>query len=64
MDIDEGEMWSQSTIDGLGGEYDCGGHEEKRWQVDTAIKIREMMSIFHKRCVLCWVKKMSAKHEL
>jgi len=62
MDIEEHE-WSQSTLDGL-EENMMVADEEKRWQVDTAIKIREMMSVFHKRCVLCWVNKMSAKHEL
>jgi superfamily II DNA helicase RecQ len=60
MDVED---WSQSTIDGL-EENMIVADQEKRWQVDTAIKIREMMSVFHKRCVLCWVNKMSAKHKL
>ena len=60
MDVED---WSQSTIDGL-EENMIVADQEKRWQVDTAIKIREMMSVFHKRCVLCWVNNMSAKHEL
>jgi len=52
--------WSQSTIE----ENMIVADGERGWQVDTAIKIREMMSVFHKRCVLCWVNEMSAKHEL
>jgi helicase-like protein len=63
MDIDEGEMWSQSTIDGL-EENMIVGDIERRWQVHTAITIREMMSTFHKRCVLCWVRGISANHVL
>ena len=63
MDIDGGEMWSQSTIDGL-QENLITGNTETQWQVHTAIKIREMMSVFHKRCVLCWVREISAKHIL
>jgi RecQ family ATP-dependent DNA helicase len=62
MDIEEHE-WSQSTIDGL-EENVMVADAEGQWQVDTAIKIREMMSVFYKRCVLCWVNKISAKHEL
>ena len=62
MDVEEQE-WSQSTIDGL-EENMIVADQEKRWQVDTAIKIREMMSVFHKHCVSYWVNKISAKHEL
>ena len=65
MDIEEPglEIWSESTIDGL-EENTIVADQEKRWQVNTAMKIREMMSVFHKRCVLCWVNKRPAKHEL
>jgi len=63
MDIDEGEMWSQSTIDGL-EENMIVGDMERRWQVHTAITIREMMSTFHKRYVLCWVRGETANHVL
>ena len=65
MNVEESgnEIWSESTIDGL-EENMIVADQEKRWQVDTAIKIREMMSVFYKRCVLCWVNKISAKHEL
>jgi hypothetical protein len=62
MDMEEHE-WSQSTIDGS-EENVMVADAERQWQVDTAIKIREMMSVFYRRCVLCWVNDVSAKHEL
>jgi hypothetical protein len=63
MDMEEygGESWSQS--DGL-KENRMVADQEQRVQVDTVVKIREMMSVFYKRCVLCWVNKISARHEL
>ena len=65
MDMEEyvGESWSHSTIDRL-EENMMVADQEQRVQVDTAVKIKEMMSVFHKRCVLCWVNKISARHEL
>ena len=65
MDIDsyEGELWSQSTMDGL-EENMMVADTERQWQVETAIKIREMMDVFHKRCVLCWVRNISAQHSV
>lgn len=64
MDIDSyGGEWSQSTIDGR-EENMMMAEEERRWQVDTAIKIREMMDVFRRRCVLCWARNISAQHSV
>jgi superfamily II DNA helicase RecQ len=63
VDSDGGELWSESMVDGL-EENVIMADRESQWQVDTAIKIKEMMDVFYKRCVLCWVNKESARHEL
>ena len=54
---------SETMMDGI-EENMTMADQEKRWQVDTATKIGEMMATFRTRCVLCWVNKVSAKHEL
>lgn len=62
---DRGEMTmsSQSTIDKSA--VNVGVAEaERQWQVDTAIKIKEMMGVLHKRCAICWMRKISAKHDI
>jgi len=63
MDIDSygGEFWSQSMIDGR-EENMMMAEDERQWQVQTAIKIREMMDVFRRRCVLCWARNISAQH--
>lgn len=62
MDIDSNgdEFWSESRLE----ENMMTADEERQWKNDMAVKIREMMELFGRQCVLCWVKKTRARHKI
>jgi len=59
---DDGLDSSENMMEGI--ENMNTADELQRWQVHTAMRIKEMMSVFQKRCVICWANGKSAKHEL
>ena len=57
------EGWDEDMMDLL-NENMITADQTQRQQVSEAMEIKEMMDVFRKRCVVCWMNDISAGHAI